>query len=113
MLVFLGVLLVLRALYRRRRPQHGPRRRFHRAGRSKLLELLLFWHRSIESRLVDNGHLKIPGSNPLLGHRTQMDWVARLFRLDISCATNWHLFNPNLYGLHSFSFSGYGSSNYA
>ena len=46
MLVFFGVLLVLGALHRRRRPQHGPRRGLYRTCRAELLKLLLFWHRS-------------------------------------------------------------------
>ena len=57
MLVFFGVLLVLRALHRLGRPQHGPRRRFHRAGSAELLELL-FRHDSYLTikaiRLVTN-----------------------------------------------------------
>jgi hypothetical protein len=44
MLVFFGVLLVLGALHRRRRPQHGPRRSLYRACRAELLKLLLFRH---------------------------------------------------------------------
>ena len=35
--VFFGVLFVLRPLYRRRRAQHRPRRRFHRARYAEFL----------------------------------------------------------------------------
>jgi len=45
-LVFFGVLLVLRALHRWRCSQHGARRSLHRAGRAKSLELFLFRHNS-------------------------------------------------------------------
>jgi hypothetical protein len=43
-LVFFGLFLVLHALYRRRRPQHGPRRSLDYAGSAELFELLLFRH---------------------------------------------------------------------
>jgi hypothetical protein len=45
-LVFLGLLPVLRALYRRRRSQHGARSGLHRAGGTELLEFFLFRHKS-------------------------------------------------------------------
>ena len=57
-LVFLRVLLVLSPSDRRRRPQHRPRRGLDRAGRAKLLELLL----RHDCYLTTSGQLEAPRS---------------------------------------------------